>query len=133
MSRRRSSMTTKQNELARLVRALQGRIDRGRPRPRNDLLRLVAALWHEYQEARRSVIERLGEDTVKAGQILAVARRRGLLRLCIEQELLPAGAEEFQVSDGEAFKAHYATLAENPPTRTVMVAGGAMETNRRRH
>ena len=97
------------------------------------MLRLVAELWHEYQRARRSVVERLADDTLRAGQILAVARRRGLLRLCIEQELLSPGAEEYQVSDGEAFKACYATLAEKPPTRTVMVAGGAIETNRKRH
>lgn len=97
-------------------------------------LESVAQLWRGYFTAKRDVTRRFDGCTLKAENILKVAKRRGILRLCIERGLLPADADDLHVDEGAAFRGkHYPTLEELSGDRPILISGGAFERNRRRH
>jgi len=118
----------------KLVNKLEQEVPTKRPSRMDDLwLGLVAQLWRGFYSAKRNVVRRFASDTTRAERILRVAKRRGILRLCVERGLLPAHAEALHVDEGAAFCGHYPTLEDESGNRPRLVSGGAFETHPRRH
>lgn len=119
--------------LPNLVKRLGDQIKRRRKRPNQEFLEAIACLWTEFHAAKRDVRRRLATETGQAEMLLHEANRRGFLLLCVQEGLLPAGAESFTVDEGEGFRAHYPTTSEPLGSRPLLISGGAFEMNRKRH
>ncbi len=129
----RASVSCFTNMLANLVKRLGDQIRRRRKPPNREFLEDIACLWKEFYAAKRDVKRRLATETSQAEILLRQADHQGFLRRCVEQGLLPAGAESFTVDEGAAFRSHYPTTGEPLGSRPLLISGGAFEMNRKRH